>query len=337
MAAITAANVGHARSYGADRHTAALSELFKEQFGAEAEAFLVFNGTGANLACIDAVTRGHEATICSELAHMNVQEGGAPERIAGSKLLTIATEHGKFTPADIKRWEAQRGNHHFQQPRLVSISEATELGTVYTAEEIGAIAGAAHQLGMLLHVDGARLSNAAASLEVPLRALTTDAGVDLLSFGGTKNGLMLGDAVVFLQPGLGDGFEFVRKQLGQLASKMRFVAVQFEALLKDGLWLHCADHANQMASRLAKGIGSIDGVEIVHPVEANAVFARLDRRAIDRLLEAWPYDYPFKVWDHATDVVRWMCAWDTEQKDVDDFVTAVAEAVGEAGPSRRFQ
>jgi threonine aldolase len=327
LAAIEAANRGHAPSYGADRLTAAARESFRRHFGPDADAYLVFNGSGANVACLDAVTRSYEGVICAESAHMNVDECGAPERIAGAKLLTVATEHGKLSPDDLGRWEARRGDEHFAQPRLVSISQATELGTVYTAEETAAIAAAAHGLGMLLHVDGARLANAAASLDTSLAALTTEAGVDLLSFGGTKNGLLLGDAVVFLRPGLGEGFEFVRKQLGQLASKMRFVAAQFDALLAGDLWRRCAAHANAMARRLADAVAGIDGVEIVHPVEANAVFARLPRPAIDRLLAEWPYERPFYVWDESADVVRWMCAWDTDRADVDAFAAEVARAI----------
>jgi threonine aldolase len=327
LEAIAAANRGHASAYGDDPHTAAAGELFREHFGPEAQSFLVFNGSGANVASLDALTRGHEAAICTDVAHMNVDECGAPERVAGAKLLTVAGEHGKLAPDDVTRFEARRGDEHFPQPRLVSITEATELGTVYTADEVAAIAEAAHALGMLVHVDGSRLANAAASLEVPLRAITTDAGVDVVSFGGTKNGLMFGEAVVFLRPGLGEGFEFVRKQLGQLASKMRFVAAQFEALLRDQLWLRSAAHANAMAARLAAAVTEIDGVEIVHPVQANAVFARLQRAAIDALLESWPYEHPFYVWDERDDVVRWMCAWDTAPEDVDRFAAAIAEAV----------
>jgi threonine aldolase len=325
--AIVAANQGHANAYGHDPQTALAAKLFREHFGPDAEAFLVFNGGGANVACLDAVTRGHEAAICTDVAHMNVDECGAPERIAGTKLLTVTTEHGKLSAEDVGRWKDKRGDEHFAQPRVVSITQATEVGTVYTADEIAAIAAAARELDMLVHVDGSRLANAAASLDLPLRAITTDAGVDLLSFGGTKNGLVFGEAVVFLRPGLGEGFEFVRKQLGQLASKMRFVAAQFEVLLGTDLWLRSAVHANAMAVRLAEAVSAIDGVDVVHPVQANAVFAKLDRGAIDRLLDAWDYDHPFYVWDEAENVVRWMCAWDTTDGDVDAFAAAVGEAV----------
>jgi len=324
LEAIAGANAGHAAAYGDDRWTKAANEAFRDHFGRDADPYLVFNGSGANVAAIDATTRGFEAVICAETAHMNVDECGAPERIAGAKLLTVATEHGKITPDDLSRWEARRGDDHFAQPRVVSITQATELGTVYTAAEVEAIATAAHELGMLLHVDGARLANAAVALGAPMRDITTDAGVDVVSFGGTKNGLLFGDAVVFLRPELGEGFEFVRKQLGQLASKGRFLAVQFEALLTGDLWQRCAAHANRMASRLAEAVGAVEGVEIVHPVEANAVFARLPRKAIEGLLGAWPGERAFYVWDAAANEVRWMCAWDTQLEDVDEFAAQVA-------------
>jgi len=324
LAAIADANAGHAAAYGGDRWTAAAAESFRDHFGPEADPYLVFNGSGANVAAIDATTRGFEAVICAESAHMNVDECGAPERIAGAKLLTVTTEHGKLTPDDVSRWETRRGDDHFAQPRVVSIAQSTELGTVYTAAEVEEIAAAAHELGMLVHVDGARLANAAAALGVPMSEITTDAGVDVVSFGGTKNGLLFGDAVVFLRPELGAGFEFVRKQLGQLASKSRFLAAQFEALLAGDLWHRCASHANRMASRLAEAVAAVDGVEIVHPVDANAVFARLPREAIERLLGAWPGDRAFYVWDEAANEVRWMCAWDTQPEDVDEFAAEVA-------------
>jgi threonine aldolase len=328
LAAIQAANAGHARAYGEDSYTATAQERFREHFGPDARAFLVFNGSGANVASLDACTRGFEAAICTDTAHMHVDECGAPERIAGTKLLTVTTEHGKLAPSDLSRWEHRRGDDHFPQPRVVSITQATELGTVYSADEVRAIADAAHELGMLLHLDGARLANAAASLDLSLREVTADVGVDVVSFGGTKNGLMFGEAVVFLRPELADGFIFVRKQLAQLASKMRFVAAQFDALLGGDLWLRNARHANDMAARLAAGVESIDGVEIAHPVEANAVFARLPRPAINRLLSDWPYEQPFYIWDEASDEVRWMCGWDTTAGDVDSFIGAVRSAVG---------
>jgi threonine aldolase len=325
--AIAAANVGHVGGYGADGWTERAAELFRRHFGPEARAFAVFNGTAANVLAIDALTRPHEAVICAASAHLNLDECGAPERIAGVKLLTVATDHGKLAPADLGRWEAKRGDEHHVQPRVVSITEATELGTLYTAAELRALADAAHERDMFVHLDGARLANAAAALGASLAELTTAAGIDAVSFGGTKNGLILGDAVIFTRGEGAAGFEFLRKQGMQLASKLRFISAQFEALLGGDLWLRSARHANEMAARLATAVEPIDGVELVHPVEANGVFARLPRPAIDRLLSELPGEPPFYVWDEGADVVRWMCAWDTTPEDVDGFAAAVAAAV----------
>jgi threonine aldolase len=327
LAAIAAANDGHVVAYGDDDYTAATRERFRRHFGEQAEPFLVFNGSGANVTAIDALTGPHEGVICTEVAHMHVDECGAPERLAGAKLLTVPTEDGKLTPDDVRRWEENRGDEHRVQPRVVSITQATELGTVYTPEETRAIVDAAHELGMYLHVDGARLANAAAALELPLRALTTDLGVDVLSFGGTKNGLVLGDAVVFLRPDLAETFLFTRKQLGQLASKMRFLAVQFDALLEGDLWRANASHANAMARGLAAAISRLDGAGIAYPVEANGVFVSLPGEAIERLRDALPASLPFYVWDESAGTIRLMCSWDTTEQDVDELATALAEAL----------
>jgi threonine aldolase len=327
LEAIAAANEGHADSYGADGWTARAAELFRRHFGPDAHAFAVFNGTAANVLSLDAVTQPHEAVICTSTAHMNVDECGAPERIAGIKLLTVPTTDGKLAPEDLGGWDAKRGDEHHVQPRAVSITNATELGTLYTAAEITAIAEAAHEREMLVHVDGARLANAAAALGASLAEITTEAGVDLLSFGGTKNGLLGADAVVFLRSGLARNFDFVRKQGMQLASKMRFISAQFEVLLDGDLWLRGAANANAMAKRLATAVQAIEWVEITQPVEANGVFARLPRPAIERLLNELPGENPFYVWDDAVDEVRWMCSWDTTEADVDAFAAAVAAAL----------
>lgn len=334
LAAIAEANEGHVTAYGDDPFTQEARELLREHFGADAEPFFVFNGTGANVLALDAVTTTHNGIVCTEQAHLNTDELGAPERIAGVKLLTVPTAHGKLEAEDVGRWDPSVGDEHQSQPRVVSISQATELGTVYRPEEIKAIADAAHERGMLVHVDGARLANAAATLELQLASLTTHVGVDLVSFGGTKNGLLLGEVVIFLRPGLADEFRFVRKQGMQLASKMRFIAAQFTALLSGDLWLRSARHANEMAALLAESVRGLDGLELVHPVEANAVFARLPRAAIDALLEAWPSAHPFYVWDKPGNVVRWMCAWDTQPEDVEEFSRAIARALEGATPRR---
>jgi threonine aldolase len=327
LAAIARANEGHVPAYGDDDYTAAAEQRLREHFGEQAEAFLVFNGTGANVAAIDALTEPHEGVICTDVAHMHVDECGAPERLAGAKLLTVPAEHGKLSVADVRRWESWRGDEHRVEPRVVSITQATELGTVYTLDETRAIADAAHELDMRVHLDGARLANAAAAIDQPLRALTTDAGVDVISFGGTKNGLLLGDAVVFLRPELAANFIFVRKQLGQLASKRRSRAVQFDALRAGDLGRRNASHANAMAQRLAESVSAIDGAELAHPVEANGVFAILPQAAIERLRASLPSELPFYVWDEATGTVRLMCSWDTTEEDVDGLAAALAAAL----------
>jgi threonine aldolase len=323
LEAIATVNVGHAFGYGHDEYTRGVDERLAAQFGSRARAFMVFNGSGANVSCLRAACRPWQAVICAETAHINVDECGAPEALAGVKLLTSPTEHGKLTGELVEQQLGRVGDEHAVQPRVLSISQCTELGTVYTVRETQRLADLAHANGMLLHLDGARLANAAAALGLPLKALSTDTGVDIVSFGGTKNGMMVGEAVIVLSPGLADGFEYVRKQTLQLASKMRFIAAQFDALLEDELWLGCATHANAMAKALAGRIGEIRGVRITRPVETNAVFATLPRQAIDALLER----FAFYVWDESSDEVRWMCSWDTTVEDVDAFAAAVADAV----------
>ena len=324
IAAIERVNVGHAFGYGHDRVTEALADRFAEAFGERARAFGVWGGTAANVLCLRAVCRPWDAVMCADTAHLNVDEGGAPEAIAGVKLLAAPTEDGKLTPVSVERRLGREGDEHAVQPRVVSISQCTELGTVYTLDELAALVELAHARGLLVHVDGARLANAAASLRVPLRAITTDVGVDLLSFGGTKNGLLGAEAVVFLDPRLADGFEYLRKQSMQLASKMRFVSAQLDALLRDELWLQCATQANAMARLLAERVTEVNGVRITRPVDANAVFAVLPQEAIVALLER----YDFYVWDESASEVRWMCSWDTTIDDVEQFAAAVASVAG---------
>jgi threonine aldolase len=322
MVAIAAANHGHAPAYGEDDWTARAQERFREHFGPDARAFLVFNGTAANVLCIEALTEPWEAVICARTAHLHTDECGALER-AGRKLLTVDAADGRVTPELVEPLVVRIGDEHAIQPRVISIAQTTELGTRYTAEDVAALADWAHARGMLLHVDGARLCNAAAALGLPLRALTTDAGVDALSFGGTKAGLLGGEAVVLLREGAGAGFLFRRKQAMQLASKMRFVAAQFEALLTDDLWLRSAAHSNAMAARLAAAVDGLAGVTITQPVEANAVFVRLDPAVTERLQREWP----FYVWDELTGEARWMTAWDTTADDVDAFAAAIRAAL----------
>jgi threonine aldolase len=324
LAAIAAANVGHVFGYGHDEKTRAVEQMVADQFGTAAQAFFVFNGTAANVLSVRAVCRPWEAVICADTAHLNVDECGAPESIAGVKLLTAPAEDGKLVPDQVQRLVARVGDEHAVQPRLVSISQCTELGTVYTPAEVAALAEVAHGHGLKLHMDGARLGNAAAALGLTLRELSTGAGVDVLSFGGTKNGLLAGEAVVFADPGQGKGFKYLRKQSLQLASKMRFLAAQFEALLTDELWLRCAQQANGMAARLAEAVREIPGLTISRPVQSNAVFARIPVDATAALRER----FDFYVWDEASGEVRWMCSWDTTEEDVDQFAQAVRETLG---------
>ncbi len=321
LAALALANGGHQIAYGEDRYTEHLQEVFRSHFGPTAEAFPVFNGTGANVVALQAVTERWGAVICAASAHINVDECGAPERVGGLKLLTVPSPHGKLTPELIDREAWGWDDEHRAQPQVVSIAQTTELGTCYTPEEIREICDHAHERGMKVHLDGSRAANAAATLGVPLRAFTTDAGVDLLSFGGTKNGLLFGECVVVLNPGAVKAMKHLRKLSMQLASKMRFVSVQFEALLAGDLWLRSASHANAMAARLAEGVRAVDGVEVLHPVESNAVFARLPREVSERLRKR----YRFYFWDEAAGDVRWMCAFDTTEDDVDAFVALVKE------------
>ncbi|MFZ0091913.1 MAG: beta-eliminating lyase-related protein [Solirubrobacteraceae bacterium] len=327
LAALAVANEGHAPAYGADPWTRRAEEVLRGHFGPDAETLLVFNGSGANVLALRAVCRPWEAVICTTVAHVNVDEGGAPERIAGVKLLTAPTSDGKLTPADVRALATRIGDEHAVQPRLVTITQSTELGTRYAPDEIAALARTVHDLGLRLHVDGARLANAAAALGAQLAAITTDVGVDVLTLGATKNGALLGEAVVFLDPALADGARYLRKQTLQLASKGRFLAAQFVAMFEGDLWRRLAEHANAMAARLAGRVAEIPGITLTQKVQANAVFAVLPRDAADAVRPAWP----FYDWDERTGEVRLMCSWDTTSEDVDAFARALSEA-GAAGP-----
>jgi len=328
MAALAAANHGHAYAYGEDPWTQEAVAALRELFGApEAEVLFVFNGTGGNVLALQAATRPFNGVICAASAHINVDECGAPERFTGCKLLGELAPDGKLTPEAVRRRLVGIGDQHHVQPRAVSISQATEYGTVYTRQETAALAQLAHANGLVLHVDGARLANAAAAQDAPVSALTTQPGVDVVVFGGTKSGLLMGEAVVFLNPALARDAVFLRKQSAQLASKMRFIAAQFTALLRDDLWLRSARHANAMAARLAERVAEIPGVDVVQPVQANAVFARLPAAAIDELRARTP----FYVWDPAAGEVRWMTAFDTTEQDVDRFAADVAQTCARVG------
>ncbi|SCK57461.1 L-threonine aldolase [Streptomyces sp. WMMB 322] len=324
LAALALANGGHQTAYGDDEYTEHLQQTVRSHFGPRAEAYPVFNGTGANVISLQALTDRWGAVICAETAHINVDECGAPERVGGLKLLTVPTEDGKLTPELIDREAHGWDDEHRAMPQVVSLTQSTELGTLYSVEEIRAICDHAHERGMKVHLDGARIANAAASLDRPMRAFTNAAGVDVLSLGGTKNGMLFGEAVVVLDPDSVRAMRHVRKLSMQLASKMRFISAQWDALLSGDLWLRNARHSNAMARRLAEGVKDVDGVEILYPVQANAVFARLPNQVSERLQKR----YRFYFWNEAAGDVRWMCSFDTSEEDVDGFVAALREEMG---------
>ncbi|MBV9925159.1 MAG: low specificity L-threonine aldolase [Acidobacteria bacterium] len=325
--ALRSADRGHAVAYGDDVYTEEAVRLFRESFGERAEVFFVFGGTGANVSALASVARPFQAVVCAETAHINVDECGAPERFTGCKLIDLPTPDGKLRPEQIEPVLGGLGDQHHVQPRVISVSQATEMGTVYTKEELRRLADFAHGRGLLLHVDGARLANAAAHLDVSLRELTADAGVDVLSFGGTKNGMMYGEAVVFFDHALAEGFKFVRKQCAQLPSKMRFVAAQFTALLGEDLWREPAAHANRMAQTLAAELRGIPQARITQAVESNAVFVVLPPESIPRVQER----FFFYVWNEQISEVRFMCSFDTTEEDVSELVEVLREALGVKG------
>jgi threonine aldolase len=324
LAAIADANGGHQIAYGEDVYTARLGEVVRAQLGEQAEVFPVFNGTGANVVGLTALLPRWGAVIATGNAHIHTDEAGAPERVSGLKLLVVPEQDGKLTPEAIETEAWGWGDEHRAQPLAVSITQSSELGTVYTPDEVRAVADFAHERGMAVHMDGARIWNAAAALDLPLRAFTVDAGVDVLSLGGTKNGLMGAEAVVVLDPSRVDGLVYLRKLSMQLSSKMRFASAQLLTLFEDGLGVRTAARANAMAARLRAGLERIPGVGFSHPTDANAIFAELDLDAADRVRER----YRFYDWDRAKRQVRWMCAFDTTEEDVDGFLAAVREALG---------
>ncbi|MGC3992569.1 MAG: low specificity L-threonine aldolase [Propionicimonas sp.] len=326
LTAIGAANLGHQSSYGNDDYTCRLQEVVRGHFGEAAQAWPVFNGTGANVIGLQSVLPRWGAVVCAKTAHINVDEGGAPERIGGLKLYAVPTPDGKLTPelVDTEAWGF--GDEHRAQPLALSITQSTELGTLYTPEEIAALAEHAHGLGMAVHVDGARLSNAAASLGLPLRAFTTDVGVDVLTLGGTKNGALGAEAVVVLNPDVVHGLVYARKFTMQLASKMRFTSAQLVALYEGDLWLRSATHANAMASRLRAALEGLPEITFTQPTQANGVFVRLP----DGVADAVRQRFFFYDWDASVNEVRWMCSFDTTEDDVDTFAGLVREAVAAA-------
>jgi threonine aldolase len=327
LQALAAANGGHQVAYGADLYTARLQEVVREQLGPRAETFPVFNGTGANVIGLTSVLPRWGAVVATDTAHIHTDEAGAPERVTGLKLLTVATPDGKLTPELVELQAWGWGDEHRAQPLAVSITQSTELGTLYTPDEIGALADHAHAHGMAVHLDGARIWNAAAALDLPFAAFTTDVGVDVLTFGGTKNGLLGAEAVVVLDPDRATGLVYLRKLTMQLTSKMRFASAQLLALFDDDLGRRSAAHANAMARRLRTALeagvadGSLPGLTFTQPTEVNAVFASLPPDVGDRIRDR----VRFYDWDRTRAEVRWMTAWDTTDADVDAFVAVIGE------------
>jgi threonine aldolase len=323
LKAISNANQGHVVGYGDDPYTNSAVRKFQQHFGPDIDVFIVFNGTAANTLSLKALTESYHAVICAEEAHIYTDECGAPEKFTGCKLIPIPTTEGKLTVEAVRRAYHGIGDEHHVQPRVISITQATETGTVYKPNEIQALARFAHERQMFLHMDGARIANAAASLGQTLPQATRDLGVDVLSFGGTKNGAMGAEAVVFFDRKLSQDFKYRRKQGMQLASKMRFISAQLDALLSNDLWLANAQHSNRMAKFLEKEVRKIPGIKIVYKVEANGVFARIPRPAIAKLRKR----YFFYVWNEEQSVVRWMCSFDTTKDDILRFVECLSEVL----------
>jgi threonine aldolase len=325
LEAIARANQGHVVAYGDDAYTRSALGKFEEHFGSGIDVFFTFNGTGANVLGLQALNRPYHAVLCSDYAHIYSDECGAPEKHTGCKLIPLPHQNGKITLDSVRHAYHGIGDQHHVQPRVISITQSSEMGTVYRPEEIQALARFAHEHEMFLHMDGARIANAAASLGQTLRQATRDLGVDVLSFGGTKNGILGGEAVVFFNRALSADFLYLRKQGMQLASKMRFIATQFEALLTNDLWRRSAEHANHMARLLEAELRRIPQIKVVWKVEANGVFAQIPRHAIQKIKDR----YFFYMWIEEENIVRWMCSFDTTEDDVKDFVKVVAEAVRE--------
>lgn len=321
LAALAHVNTGHVPSYGHDAYTAQAIDRLREHFGESAQIFFVFSGTGANVLGLQSIAHSFNAVICADTAHIYTSECGAPEKHVGCKLLPVPTDDGKIDRDGISRYLVRFGDDHAVQPSAVSITQATEYGTVYSPDEIQVLTSFAHQHGLRVHMDGARLANAAASLGVSLKAITADAGVDVLSFGGTKNGLIAAEAVIFFDPALAQDFVYRRMQGAQLSSKMRFIAAQFDALFTDDLWLRSAAHANRMAALLADGLSSMPGCTLTQKVQANEVFAILPRQHIAALQGV----SSFQVWTESISEARFVTSFDTTEEDVTTFIAAARQ------------
>ncbi len=316
MEALTRANRDHALGYGDDLWTEEAVRKIKETFVADCEPLFVFNGTGSNVIALQLMTRPYNSILCAETAHIYVDECGSPVKMTGCQIRPIATPDGKLTPQLITPYLHGFADQHHSQPGAIYLSECTELGTIYTPDELKAITSLAHQYGMRVHMDGARIANACASLGLSLRALTVDCGIDVLSFGGTKNGLMMGECVIVFDDSLKSEARFIRKQSAQLASKMRYLSCQFTAYLTDELWLKNATHANAMAKRLADALEQVPGVRFTQKVESNQLFLTMPRAETDRMLQT----YFFYFWNEEADEIRLVTSFDTTEDDIDTFI-----------------
>lgn len=321
MRALVQANEGHAASYGADEYTSAAIEKFQEFFGKDTEVFFVYNGTGANVMGLQPLTRSFHSILCAELAHINVDESTAPEKFLGCRLISVPAPEGKMTAQAIEEKINRIGDQHHPQARAVSLSQSTEYGTVYSIPELKHISAVAKKFNLFLHMDGSRISNAAVSLDKDFISFTREVGVDVLSFGGTKNGMMFGEAVVIFNPDLAAEMQYFRKQGMQLHSKMRFIGAQFSALLSNGLWRKTAEHSNRMARLLESELRQFKEITITKPVDANAIFAVLPRHIVAPLQK----QAFFYVWNERSNEVRLMCAWDTTEEDIKAFAKRIGE------------
>jgi threonine aldolase len=321
---ISASNSGHVIGYGADVYTEQALELFKKHFGSSAETYFVFTGTAANVLGLSGILRSWNSIITASTAHIEGDECGAPEKFIGCKVLVVDTPDGKITTDLIDRHMHGIDFEHHSQPKAISITQCTEMGTVYTPDEIREIATYAHARGMLLHMDGARIANAAVSLNLPFKAFTTDAGVDILSFGGTKNGMMCGESICFLKPGLTDDFKYIRKQGMQLASKMRYISAQYIAYFRDELWKSNASHSNAMATLFAGKLKKIKGIRITQEVQSNGIFVIIPSGVAEKIRE----HYFFYPWDEKRSEWRLMCSWDTREEEIEDFIKILNQLMG---------
>lgn len=313
---IISANNGHVVGYGSDIYTEQALNIFKEQFGSSTETFFVFTGTAANVLGLSVITRSWNSIITASTAHLEQDECGAPEKFTGCKVLTVETSDGKISIELLEKHMHGFDFEHHSQPKVISVSQSTEMGTVYSASEIRKIAGFAHSNGILLHMDGARIANAAVSLNLPFKAFTTDVGVDVLSFGGTKNGMMSGEAICFLKPGLSSDFKYIRKQGMQLASKMRFISAQYIAYFRDDLWKNCASHSNAMARILAERLQQFNEIKITQAIQSNGVFVIMPPDVAEKMRN----HYFFYPWNEKTSEYRLMASWDTGTDDIEDFI-----------------